>query len=262
MTDNIYILIFYSVFAIFILVFFFLLLYIRNQNMLWKQRKRFQETEIAQQKELLNAVIESQELERKRIGGDLHDEIGGTLSAIKLMLGAIKNQSDTDKAIITPAKELIDKMINDVRNIAHDLSPPGLAMFGLYTSIEGFISLINNTGEIEIEISHEPLLEERFLEEKVELALFRVITQLIANTLKHANASKIDISFKPNAEKLTIHYSDNGNGFDLDVLNEKKGIGMQNIISRLQMIGASYHLESSYGNGFKVNIICPISSNS
>lgn len=258
MGDNIFILIFYSVIAIFILVTFFLVLYIRNQNMLWKQRRLFQETEILQQKQLLSAVIESQEIERKRIGEDLHDEIGGTLSAIKLMLGALKQQDNVNPDAVLPAKQLIDKMIVDVRNIAHDLSPPGLAMFGLYTTIEGFVSLINNTGEIEVVITHDPQTEERLLSDKAELALFRIITQLIANTLKHAQASRIELCFRPNDQNIEINYSDNGKGFDLIVLNAKQGIGMQNIKSRLQMINAVYTLTTSLNNGFKMDITCPI----
>lgn len=259
--DNIYLLIFYSVLAIFILVTFFLVLYIKNQNMLWQQRKLFQETEIQQQKELLSAVIESQEIERKRIGQDLHDEIGGTLSAIKLMLNAAKNQGSASEETINQAKQQIDKIIVDVRNLSHDLSPPGLAMFGLYTTLDAFVSLINNTKEIEVIVTHEPLIEERLLDEKSELALFRVITQLIANTLKHANATKIDISFKPNEQKLEIDYSDNGKGFDILVLNAKKGIGMQNIQSRLQMVNATYVINTKPNEGFKINIICPIEKN-
>ena len=257
--DNIYLLIFYSVLSIFLLVTFFLVMYIRNQNMMWQQKRLFQETEILQQKELLSAVIESQEIERKRIGEDLHDEIGGTLSAIKLMLNAAKNQNTLNINTITEAKTLIDQMIVDVRNIAHDLSPPGLAMFGLYTTIEGFTDLINNTKQIEVTVSHQPFIEQRLLNEKAELALFRVITQLIANTLKHANASQISIVFKPNEQELEIDYMDNGNGFDLVVLDNKKGIGMQNIYSRLQMINAIFTIETKPNNGFKINIVCPIS---
>lgn len=258
MDDNIFILIFYSVIAVFILVTFFMVLYIRNQNMIWKQQQLFQETEILQQKQLLNAVIESQEKERKRIGEDLHDEIGGALSAIKLMLSASKQQNTINLDTILSAKQLIDQMIVDVRNIAHDLSPPGLAMFGLYTTIDAFVALINKTKEIEINLLHDPLIEERILSEKVELALFRVITQLIANTLKHAGASHIDLCFKPDAKQIEIHYADNGKGFDLGVLKESQGIGMQNIKSRLQMINATYTLESGLGQGFKMNITCPI----
>jgi signal transduction histidine kinase len=256
--DNIYLLIFYSVLAIFLLVTFFLVMYIRNQNMLWKQKRLFQETEILQQKELLSAVIESQEIERKRIGEDLHDEIGGTLSAIKLMLNSAKNQGPANEETIFEAKKLIDQMIVDVRNIAHDLSPPGLAMFGLYTTIDGFVALINNTKQIEIVVNHDPLVENRLLTEKAELALFRVITQLIANTLKHAEATKIDINFKPNQQQLEIDYTDNGKGFDIAVLNAKKGIGMQNIQSRLQMINANFKIDTEASKGFKMNIICPI----
>lgn len=259
--DNIYLLIFYSVLAIFILVTFFLVLYIRNQNMVWQQRKLFQDTEIQQQKQLLSAVIDSQEIERKRIGEDLHDEVGGTLSAIKLMLNAAMRQyNPADQEVILPAKQLIDKMIVDVRNIAHDLSPPGLTMFGLYTSIEGFVSLINKTGELEIVIYNELKTEEKLLSEKAELALFRVITQLIANTLKHANATKIEICFKEQESNLEIIYRDNGKGFDVAILDERKGIGMQNIISRLQMINATYTLETSLNKGFKMTISCLLDS--
>lgn len=239
------------------LITLFLGVYIRNQNLMWKQRRDFQESEIMQQKQLLHAVIESQEVERKRIGEDLHDEIGGTLSAIKLMLSAAK-QNINDRDVLLPAKQLIDKMIIDVRNIAHDLSPPGLTMFGLYHTVEAFISLINKTGEIEILISHQPLIEKRIFTEKVELALFRIITQLIANTLKHANATQISLVFKPNDDHLTIEYTDNGKGFDLSILTKHHGIGMQNIKSRLQMIEAIYTLESSPTKGFKINIVCPI----
>jgi len=258
MGDNLYILIFYSVIGVLIMITFFLVLYIRNQNVVWQQRKQFQETEIQQQKQLLNAVIESQESERKRIGQDLHDEIGGTLSAMKLMLGALKQQGLISEDNILPVKELIDKMIKDVRHISHDLSPPGLAMFGLYTTIEAFVSLINNTGKIEIEIDHDPYVEERLLAERTELALFRVITQLIANSLKHADATQISLSFKPANGILAIDYADNGKGFDLAILNERKGIGMQNIVSRLQMVDATYQMETSPGKGFKIGISCPL----
>lgn len=251
--DNVYLLIFYGVIAIFVLITFFLVLFIRNQNMVWKQRRLFQETEIEQQKQLLNAVIESQEIERKRIGQNLHDEIGSTLSAIKLMLGALKNNPEI-KDVVLPAKELIDQMIVDVRHISHDLSPPGLTMFGLYHAIENFVSLINKSETIAINITHEAQEEERWLDEKSELALFRIIVQLIANTLKHAAASEIEISFKSLPELLSITYQDNGRGFDPKVLEEKKGMGMQNIKSRLQLINAKHTMETSLGQGFKMEI--------
>jgi len=254
MTDNIYILIFYSVTAVFLIIIFFLFLHIRNQNTIWKQRKEFQENEILQQKQLLNAVIESQEKERKRIGEDLHDEIGGTLSAIKLMLNAKKN-IHPDEDTLSPARALIDKMIVDVRNISHDLSPPGLAMFGLYSAIEAFITIINHNAEsIIIHIAQEPAEAFPRLTERSELALFRVITQLVSNTIKHAVASQIRILFKAGKEQLEIVYQDNGGGFDPDILKKQQGMGIQNMKSRLQMIHADYMIETAEGRGFKMII--------
>ena len=158
--------------------------------------------------------------------------------------------------MIVPAKNLIDQLILDIRNIAHDLSPPGLAMFGLFHAIDTYVSLLNDTGAIEIILAEaEGLGSDRIkLPEKEELALFRVITQLIANTLKHAEATKIHIYFKVIGAELEIGYMDNGKGFEPKILQERKGIGMQNIISRLQMINASHTLETSAGKGFKIDI--------
>jgi len=258
MVDNVYLLIFYGVFLLFVLVASFLLFYIKNQSVVWKQKRQLQETQLAQQKELLNAVIDSQEVERKRIGQDLHDEIGGTLSAIKLMLNSLKNQLSIDQEkVMVEAKQLIDKMIVDVRHISHDLSPPGLAVFGLFTTIEAFVSLINNTGEIKISINQQEDIEEIDLPEKTALALFRVLTQLVDNTIKHANATEITISFSKNNE-LQINYQDNGKGFDLAVLDKKSGIGMQNIQSRLQMINATYEIATEEGKGFAISILYPL----
>lgn len=259
MIDNVYLLVFYAVILLLILMASFLLFYIRNQNMVWRQRRELQETQIIQQKELLNAVIDSQEIERKRIGQDLHDEIGGTLSAIKLMLNSLKNKlNEQQEEVLTDAKELIDKMIVDVRHISHDLSPPGLAVFGLFTTIEAFVNLINNTGQIKISLVHENDLEEVELPEKTSLALFRVLTQLVDNTLKHANATEIEMLFGLQETNLSIVYQDNGKGFDMEVLNQRSGIGMQNIQSRLQMINAEYQIKTSVGNGFKVEINYPL----
>ena len=261
MIDNVYLLVFYGMLLLFMIIAAFLLFYIRNQNMVWKQRRELQETQIIQQKELLNAVIDSQEIERKRIGQDLHDEIGGTLSAIKLMLNSLKNKlNEQQEEVLTDAKELIDKMIVDVRHISHDLSPPGLAVFGLFTTIEAFVNLINNTGQIKISLVHENDLEEIELPEKTSLALFRVLTQLVDNTIKHAQATEIKMLFSVDSANLSIVYQDNGKGFDMEVLKQRSGIGMQNIQSRLQMINAEYQIETSVGKGFKVEINYPLHS--
>ncbi|MDQ8006589.1 MAG: histidine kinase [Pedobacter sp.] len=261
MVDNVYLLIFYGVVLLLILIASFLLFYIRNQGVVWKQKKEMQEAQLTQQKELLSAVIDSQEIERKRIGQDLHDEIGGTLSAIKLMLNSLKNKvTEPQEEVLTDAKELIDKMIVDVRHISHDLSPPGLAVFGVFASIEAFVALINNTGEISILLESDAQIEDVQLQEKSSLALFRVLTQLVNNTLKHAQATEIVIKFAVSDKELSIYYKDNGRGFEMQILEQRNGMGMQNIQSRLQMINANFQIETAVGQGFAISMQCPLAS--
>ncbi|MCY1511620.1 Sensor histidine kinase ComP [compost metagenome] len=86
------------------------------------------------------------------------------------------------------------------------------------------------------------------------MALFRVITQLISNTLKHAEASAVNLIFNYTGNELVLTYYDNGKGFDADLLSKPHGMGMQNIKSRLQMIDAIYHIETGSGKGFKIII--------
>lgn len=261
MVDNVYLLVFYGVVLLLVLVASFLLFYIRNQGVVWRQKRELQETQLAQQKELLSAVIDSQEIERKRIGQDLHDEIGGTLSAIKLMLNSLKNKvAEPQEEVLTDAKELIDKMIVDVRHISHDLSPPGLAVFGVFASVEAFVALINNTGEISILLESDGEVEDVQLPEKSSLALFRVLTQLVNNTLKHAKATEIVIKFSVSDEYLSISYKDNGSGFDMQILDQRNGMGMQNIQSRLQMINAHYQIATAAGQGFAISIQYPLAN--
>jgi signal transduction histidine kinase len=253
MRDNEYILVIYSVLGIFLLVGLFMLIHFRNQRLIWKQRRQMQENELTRQKELLNAVIQSQEEERRRIGQDLHDQVGSSLSALRLLLHPRLNPGKTDPH----SKELIDQMIRDVRDISHDLSPSGISMAGLYPTLKQFVALINRGGELQVVLEDRSHGQLDLLSEKTALALYRILTQLADNTLKHAGASRAGILFESQDDALHIHYADNGRGFDVELLVQARGIGMQNIQSRLQMIGAEYRFQSD--NGFSLDIFLPIS---
>ncbi|MFD0765567.1 sensor histidine kinase [Mucilaginibacter lutimaris] len=260
-TDNIFILVALGMIGTFLLVVSFILFSIRNQNKLLKQRQQFQQAQIAHQKELLKAVIESQEAERKRIGQDLHDDVGTTISGLRLLVEMFKPTGGEDKNyqdFTQSTKTIIDKIVKDVRNISHNLSPTTLRYYGLAAAINEHCTIINQSGKLQLTLNNtaEQVLEK--LPITTSTAIYRVMEELLNNTIKHSGASKADIGFKTNGEVLTIDYADNGKGLPGDIETAKKGMGMQNIESRLLNINATYNLQSAAGNGFQIRIECPI----
>lgn len=245
----------------FLLVVSFIFFSIRNQNKLLKQRQRFQQAQIEHQKDLLRAVIESQEAERKRIGQDLHDDVGTTVSGLRLLIEMFKPTSGEDKNYLDFAqstKTIIDKIVKDVRNISHNLSPTTLRYYGLIAAITEHCTIINQSGKLEIALTNnaEQVLDQ--LPITTSTALYRVLEELLNNTIKHSGASKAYIGLKVENDNLFIEYADNGKGLHADTDQVKKGMGMQNIESRLLNINAGYTLEPYAGKGFHIKIECPI----
>lgn len=259
-TDNIYILVILGMGGTFLLVVSFILFSIRNQNKLLRQRQHFQQAQIDHQKELLRAVIESQEAERKRIGQDLHDDVGTTVSGLRLLIEMFKPGNDVKahEDFTQSTKTIIDKVVRDVRNISHNLSPSTLRYYGLAAAINEHCTIINQSGKLEIALANnaEQVLEKLPLQ--TSTALYRVLEELLNNTIKHSGASRANINLDMVDNSLHIAYADNGKGLTADVESVKKGMGMQNIESRLLNINATYALAPYSGKGFSIKIECPI----
>ena len=260
-TDNIFILVALGMVGTFLLVVSFILFSIRNQNKLLKQRQQFQQAQIAHQKELLKAVIESQEAERKRIGQDLHDDVGTTISGLRLLIEMFKPSGGEDKNhqdFTQSTKTIIDKIVKDVRNISHNLSPTTLRYYGLAAAINEHCTIINQSGKLEIALNNQADTVLEKLPITTSTAIYRVMEELLNNTIKHSGASKASIDFKADDKFITIDYADNGKGLPEDIETAKKGMGMQNIESRLLNINATYNLRPYAGKGFQIRIECPI----
>ncbi|MBD1395323.1 sensor histidine kinase [Mucilaginibacter glaciei] len=258
-TDNIFIFIILGIAGTFLLVVSFILFSIRNQNRLLKQRQQFQQSQIAHQKDLLHAIIESQETERKRIGQDLHDDVGTSLSGLRLMIEMFEPATAADdhyKTFAASSKSVIDKIVKDVRNISHNLSPTTLRYYGLIAAVTEHSTIINQSGKLEVTLVNDAdeLLQKIAL--PAATAIYRVLEELLNNTIKHSGASKADIKFAMNATLLNIEYRDNGKGLQTTNENLMKGMGMQNIESRLSNIGAAFLITPYAGKGFHITITC------
>lgn len=242
--------------ASFLLSISLLLFYLKYRKNIIQQQYQMKEAEVQHQKDLLYTVINSQEQERRRIGMDLHDEVGSVLSSFRLMIEdfADKNPQEHSKAFNTQSKKTIDNIIGSVRSISHNLSPMFKGSYGFSDAMYQFTDVINQSGKIKIDLNFDDNSIEVPLSQTEALTFYRVLIEMINNTLKHAEASHIGIDFSLKEDVFKIDYADNGKGLDKTAGPAKRGIGLRNIESRLNMVGAAYDIDYEALKGYHATI--------
>ncbi len=234
----------------------FVLFFNYSQKKILAEKAYNQELELKYQKELLHQTLMTQEEERRRIAKDLHDDIGSKLNVLNLnlhRLDKVSKDNESLQEIVGEMYKIIDTSINTTRRISHDLLPPTLENFGLLEAIRELCDGINSAHPNLIDfriVTNESKIEEKAL----ALNLFRVIQELINNSIKHAHATKIELFLWFHPEHTEITYSDNGRGMAIEKLRSQRGLGLKNIDSRLSMIGAEVKFDSAPGEGFNVAI--------
>jgi signal transduction histidine kinase len=215
---------------------------------------RLRRKEFIKQK-LIEAVVETEASERKRIARDLHDGLGPVLSAINLYFQGYVDAKESEKeSIQKKIQQVISDAIDEVSRISHNISPHVLEIHGLNIALKNFISPIVSKGSIKVEFLSE--FTERF-ERNKELTIYRCITELLNNTLKHAQATRITINISIRDKILHIHYTDDGKGFNAG-LEKSVGMGLYNIKNRVETFGGQLIIENSPQNGIKVHIEIPL----
>jgi PAS domain S-box-containing protein len=212
-------------------------------------------TDISQRQEterkVLNAVINTEESERKRFATDLHDSIGPLLSSINLYLSSLSkvNSVEDKDNIIKASVEAVNEALVSIREISNNLSPHILNDFGLEKAIRAFTNKINVSQTINISF-HAEHMEER-LNQQVEVVIFRVVNELINNTIKHAKASNIEINLAKEGNLLSLIYIDDGIGFDTKMINAgtSNGMGLYNVLSRIRSLNGTHRIKSNPERG-------------
>jgi len=202
-------------------------------------------------------IFETEEKERNRFAQDLHDGLGALLSGIKMYLNMLQKdraKPDKQEELVSKAKELLGQAAQTAREIAHNIKPTELNQFGLSAALIAFIERIKVASNIQINFDASKL--NVTLDEDIQFVLYRVVSELINNTLKHAGASSIDITIFAEKNLLRLMYADNGKGFDLDSELKKtlRGMGINNVISRIKSINGKINLQSAPNKGFEANI--------
>ena len=238
---------FFSVFLALVLFFYF------SRKKIVKIAVEKKNQEIHYQKEILQSVIQTQEEERMRIAQDLHDDISSKLNIVSLNTHLLKtpNLSESEYAEITDnIVSLTKKALENSRRIAHDLLPPVFEKFGLHAAVEELVLEFSTAKNVQINYSNE--LDFSNLEVNNQLHIFRVLQELLNNSMRHGKASSISIKFVNKNEQNTCLYTDNGVGFNASLGNQKRGIGMQNIESRINFLGGKLKVESEINKGVQI----------
>lgn len=236
-------------FAVAIIIFF-----IVYRKRLFEKQLHIERKESEHRLELLKTTIETTEVERKRIAGDLHDEIGSHLSTIRMALNAIKSKTISDPQIIeltNESKTILDNTIESVRNISHNLLPPGLEKFGLTATASDLCQKISQHSEIQVIFKAEQLPE---LKSQQELAVYRILQELLNNSIKHSEATVISVNMFTESKLFRFDYSDNGKGFDPELNEMGSGLGLRNIESRIKALMGNYKINAKNGHGFNIEI--------
>ncbi len=208
------------------------------------------------QRELLKRVIETEEIERKRFAEDLHDSLGPSLSAVKMCVGAMGNVEDEERDRISGnALEMLDSGIKNMRNIANNLMPVEIEKQGFMNALKSFANRVSDSKRIKVNLENKN--GDEILDKTVEIVLYRVVCELINNTVKHSGAENVFIKVFKNAKNLTIKYSDDGEGFDFQkykISEQKKGIGLNSLNYRIKTINGKLVINSKKGEGMQALI--------
>lgn len=230
---------------------------IYQKRMLREQLKR-QQLESAYQQRMLEAALASQEEERKRVAADLHDSVGAMLSTIRLSLHAIVRQETASANTIGQTKYMLDETIETVRRISRDLMPASLEKFGLSQAVQDLCERINSVSSIKCSF-HENGANLP-LEKSKEILVYRIVQELANNAIKHAQASRIEITLNWMMNQLHMVVQDDGIGFDFlaKKADSHKSLGLYNIENRARLLQAQLNFEKTPDKGTKVELTVPV----
>lgn len=247
-------------FAALLLVGFLIYRNLRHRNLLAKQQdelqqQRIRELEKDRQLVAVDSMLKGQEEERSRLAKDLHDGLGGLLSGVKFSLTNMK-----DNLFITPENmtvferslDMIDTSIKELRRVAHNMMPEMLTKFGLDEALREYCNTINATKLLSVKYQSHGM-EER-LEKSTEIIVYRIIQELLNNSMKHAAATDAFVQLIREANRFNIVVEDNGKGFDATLSENNKGSGFANIRSRVEYLKGRVEIHSEPGKGTLVNV--------
>ena len=206
-------------------------------------------------KQNITAELTSIEKERARIAADLHDELSPLVSAIKLKVSSFELHQPEDQEQQQKTDEHLNDVVRRLREISFNLMPVTLQRKGLVAAIKELASYVSKTNGLQIEV----MAEDIYPDESRSIHLYRIVQEIVHNTLKHAGATLLQFSLKSENNKLILMSKDNGRGFSYEEkLQEGGGYGLRNLLSRTDILNGELFVETKPGAGTLYTIEIPV----
>lgn len=220
-----------------------------------KLERLVEEEKLSRQKDIMKATLSAEEQQREILGNELHDGVGHILTYTSLFLQMAGNSDKMSPELFGKAQEKVEQALNEVRRISRSLVPPALIDLGLK---EAIIELFNQYADIK-GMSFDIVTKNHDLtgiDMNAQRNIYRVIQELLNNTIKHSGASEVKLVFKRTTQKLTIYFYNNGRVFNPDKV--KKGIGLKSIMNRAYFYNGLVNIQSTKANGTNFTIELPL----
>ena len=230
----------------------------RNKRRL--QQQRIIELETEKKLTATEAVLKGEEQERTRLAKDLHDGLGGMLSGIKYSFQTMKGNlimTPDNQQAFERSMDMLDSSIKEMRRVAHNMMPEALVKFGLDTALKDFCNDISQSGALKV--NYQSIgLENKIIDQTTAITIYRIVQELLNNTMKHAAATNAIVQVSKTDGLLSVTVEDDGKGFDTSILKQAKGIGWSNIQHRIEFLKGKLDVNSQKEKGTSVLIELPV----
>lgn len=236
----------------------FTFIYFKNKKKLVEQREinlqqKLREKEQTEELKVAKAILDGEERERERVAKDLHDGLGGMLAGVKINLSTWSNNHLEENQYESFHKILnqLDSSVSELRRVARNLMPESLLNFGLEIALKDLCEFYMKDG---LYIDFQPINIQKDLPLNLQVNIYRIVQELLANAVKHSNADNILVQCSQNGNEFYITVEDNGKGFTEDEMKKVKSLGLKNLQNRVDFLKGKMEIQTAQNQGTSVNI--------
>jgi signal transduction histidine kinase len=227
-----------------VIFYFFYSLFRQNKNMREIERKN------------ADAQIKALETDRARIAADLHDDLAPMLASVRMKINSFDLTNAGDGAVLEKTNSTIDDITARMRAISFDLMPSTLQDKGLQVAIQQFVNFVAHNNPLQVRFITPK--ENIHIEDQKAIHLYRIVQEIIHNTMKHAKATELTILLTKEKHYLVLSTKDNGMGFDYrQQIKESSGLGLKSLMNRIYLLKAEFSIDSKPGKGTSITIQIP-----